>query len=139
MSFSRPALVRSAARLGSAGLLCVAVVLSGCATSWKTRQAAPEEVLRSTGETEVQVILTNGARVVLRDPGVEGDSLVGWSKPKPAELPERQAFALADIHALATRKNNVPLNLTLGLLTGTAVAFGLAGGIRLLCYSAGCD
>lgn len=115
------------------------MVLNGCATSWKARAAGPEEVLRSTGETEVQVILTNGAHVILRDPGVEGDSLVGWSKPSAAASPERQAFALADIHALATRQNNVPLNLTLGLLTGSAVALGLVGGLFLVCYTAGCD
>ena len=85
------------------------------------------------------MILTNRAHVILQDPGIEGDSLVGWSKPRAAELPERQAFALADIDALATKQNNVPLNLTLGLLTGSAVALSLAGGLLLLCYAAGCD
>jgi hypothetical protein len=131
--------IRFAARRGRAAVLGLSLAMSGCATSWKIRQAAPQEVLRSTGETYVQVILTTGARVEMRDPGVEGDSLIGWSKGKGDEPPEREAFALSDVRALATKQNNLPLNITLGVVTGTAVAFSLVGVLLVLCASAGCD
>jgi hypothetical protein len=127
-------------RLRATALIAV-LGLSACATTWKVREAAPAAVLQSTGETEVQVRLTTGVRLVLRDPGIEGDSLIGWLKPKGGTVapPARRAFALTEVEALATRKNDTALNLTLGALTGTAIIFALAGTVLLLCYSAGCD
>lgn len=132
------ALVLRASRGPQLVLLSLITLLNGCATHWKARDATPQEVLRSTGETEVQVILTTGARIILRDPGIEGDSLIGWSKPGNAQPLERYAFVLTDVRTVATKKNEVALNLSLGLLTGSAIALSLAGGIVLLCYSSGC-
>jgi hypothetical protein len=100
------------------------------------------EVLSATGTAEVRVTLKNGVRVVLRDPAVEGDSLVGWlSTPSPATgKPVRRAFAVAEVQEVSIRKNNVPANVVLGIVAGSALFFAsVATVVAIVCWDNGCD
>jgi hypothetical protein len=118
------------------------MVLAGCVTNWQPQQAPPAQLIEATGETRVQVRLASGIRVVLRDPGIEGDSLVGWQLTKVstgADAPVRRAFALTDVQQLATRGNNVAPNVILGAATGFAVFVASVVGIYLIVCAAGCD
>jgi hypothetical protein len=118
-----------------------ALVLTGCMTTWQAQQAPPAQLIGMTGETDVQVTLTSGAQTVLRDPGVEGDSLVGWaaSSNGGSGADARQAFALRDVAHLATRKNDAAVNVLAGLATGSAIFFATIIGIWVAVCSQGCD
>lgn len=117
----------------------IALILNGCLTNWQSQPAPPALLLTATGETQVQVRFADRTRVVLQDPGIEGDSLVGWQVTEArtgAEVPVRRAFALTDVQQLATRGNNVAPNVILGAATGVAVFFAsLVGAYLIVCSS----
>ena len=117
------------------------MVLTGCVTTWRTQQVAPAQLLATTGESEVRVTLTGGVKVVLRDPGVEGDSLIGWLQPtRDDAVPVRRAVALADIQGLAVKKNNVGANLIVGIVAGSVAFFAtVAAAYLIICADQGCD
>ena len=118
------------------------MLLNGCLTTWKPREVAPAQLLEATGETEVQVRLVDGRRMVLRDPGIEGDSLIGWQAANDARAgaaPVRQAFALSDVEHLATRGNNVAPNVILGAATGFAAFVASVAAIFVIVCWSGCD
>ena len=80
--------------------------------------------------------------MVLRDPGVEGDSLIGWLKPAfdATGSPVRQAFALGDVRDVAVRKNDFGPNLLLGVVAGTALFFTTAiAAYAIACATQYCD
>lgn len=112
--------------------LLLAAALSGCATNWQPTPAAPAQALHDLGPADVRVRRANGDYVVLRDPAVEGDSLVGWEVPPwdKAGGPARRSLALTDVRQLALRQNDAAGNILLGLLAGT-VAFGVMASIAL--------
>lgn len=128
-------------RLGFLGTLMVGL-LTGCLTTWQPQPVTAARLLETTGETEVQVTLTSGMKIVIRDPGVEGDSLIGWLKPSfdATESPVRQAFALGDVRDVAVRKNDFGPNLLLGVVAGTALFFTTAiTAYAIACATQGCD
>ena len=119
------------------------MVLAGCVTNWQPQQAPPAQLLAATGETQVQVRLASGIRVVLRDPGIEGDSLVGWQQPPgdPAVVPvARRAFALSDVRTVSVKKSNTGANIAIGAAIGAA-AFVTSVVVAwvIVCGSSGCD
>ena len=118
------------------------MVLTGCVTTWEPQPVTPARLLETTGETEVRVTLSSGTKVVLRDPGVEGDSLVGWLKPSfdATGSPVRQAFALGDVRDVAVRKNDFGPNVILGVVAGTALFFVTArSAYAIACATGYCD
>lgn len=117
-------------------------LLAGCVTTWQPQPATPSQLREATGETEVRVTLTSGTKAVLRDPGVEGDSLIGWLKPAfdATGSPVRQAFALVDVRDVAVRKNDFGPNLLLGVVAGTALFFTTAiAAYAIACATQYCD
>lgn len=117
-------------------------LLTGCVTTWQPQPVTPARLLETTGETEVRITLTSGTNVVLRDPGVEGDSLIGWLKPSfdATGSPVRRAFALGDVRDVAVRKNDFGPNLLLGVVAGTALFFGtVITAWAIACSTQGCD
>jgi len=134
---------RSFINRGSRARCLLLVLLTGCATNWQAQQAAPQQVVESTGETEVRVTLKSGTNAVIRDPGVEGDSLVGWQQ-QPGDPPEvalvRQAFALNDIRTVSVRKGNTGANIAIGLGIGAALFLvSVTVAIAIVCGGGGCD
>ena len=127
---------RAAAMLG-------ALLLSGCVMNWQAQPAPPAEVIRSTGESEVRVTMNSGTSVVLRDPAVEGDSLVGWQQPSgdPAEVPvARRASALTDVRTVSVKKSNTGANIAIGAAIGAAAFVASVIGVLLIvCGTSSCD
>jgi len=122
--------------------ILMACLLTGCVTTWQSQPVTPTQLLETTGETEVRVTLTSGTRIVLRDPGVEGDSLIGWLKPSfdATDKPVRQALALGDVRDVAVRKNDLGPNLILGVVAGTALFFTTAiAAWAIACTTQYCD
>jgi len=111
--------------------------------NWQAQPAPPAEVIRSTGESEVRVTMNSGTSVVLRDPAVEGDSLVGWQQPPgdPAEVPvARRAFALTDVRTVSVKKSNTGANIAIGAAIGAAAFVASVIGVLLIvCGTSSCD
>ena len=124
------------------GMLAV-LLLNGCMMNWQAQPAAPAEVIQSSGESEIRVTLTTGANVVIRDPWVEGDSLVGWQQPAgdPAEVAVvRRAFALAEVRTVSVKKSNTGANIAIGAAIGAAAfAASVTVVLLILCGAGSCD
>src|SRR4029453_5747051 len=69
----------------------------GC-SSWQVQQVSPGAWIEAQHPPKVQVRHADGARVTLRHPSVDGDSLVSAGRKDTVRV------ALADVHAVAVRK-----------------------------------
>ena len=123
--------------------MLAAVLLNGCVMNWQAQSAPPAQVIQSSGETEIRVTLNAGGNVVIRDPWVEGDSLVGWQQPPgdPAEVAVvRRAYGLSDVRTVSVKKSNTGANIAIGAAIGAAVfVASVAGALLLSCGGGGCD
>jgi hypothetical protein len=110
----------------------LALALGGCVSSWSPAPVSPAVALRDLGPAEVRIKRASGNYLVLRDPGIVGDSLVGWEIPPwdKGGGPTRQSVALGDVRELAVKRNDPAANILLGVLAGT-VAMGVVASIAL--------
>jgi len=65
-------------------------------TSWKTQEASPEQVIAEE-PGKVQVTLTDGSKLELKEPAVSGDTLSGLDDGTPVHIP------LADVSSIAVK------------------------------------
>jgi hypothetical protein len=102
----------------------LASYLTAC-TSWRVQRLSPEQVLTAEQPTAIQVMRSDGTRVVLTQPEVSGDSLVGLTERGRLSIP------LTDIASVALLKwdpvGTVGLMLGLAALALVAVGVALAG------------
>ena len=123
--------------------MMMALVLNGCVMNWQAQPAPPAQVIQSSGESEIRVTLNSGVNVIVRDPWVERDSLVGWQQPPgdPAEVPVvRRAFALTDVRTVSVKKSNTGANIAIGAAIGAAVfVASVLGAVLIVCGGGGCD
>jgi hypothetical protein len=142
-------LVPGPGRTAGAAVACraasvlAALLLNSCVMNWQAQNAAPAQVIQSSGESRIRVTLNNGINVVIRDPWVEGDSLVGWQQPTgdPAMVPvARRAFALTDVRTVSVSKSNTGANIAIGAAIGAAAFVGSVVVVLLIACGAGsCD
>lgn len=69
-------------------------------TSWRREKTSPRDVLTAQKRDQVRVTLVGGARLELRDPWIEGDSLLGYQGTVPTggertRWPHRRSDAVA--------------------------------------------
>lgn len=127
------------------GRMCrvaVLVLLNGCVMNWQAQAGSPAQVIQSTGESEVRVTLNSGSNVLMQDPWVEGDSLVGWQQPSGdrSEIPlVRRAFALADVRVVSVRKSNTGANIAIGAAIGAATFVASVAALILIVCGGACD
>lgn len=131
-------------RPGSAKLALLALLLlNGCVMQWQAQSAPPAQVIRTTGESEVRVTLKSGPSVILQDPWVEGDSLVGWRQPPgdPSEVAlVRHAYALDDVRVISVKKSNTGANIAIGAAIGAAAfVASVTAVILIVCWGGGCE
>jgi len=112
--------------------------------TWQAQSAPPAQVIQSSGESEIRVTPNAGSNVVIRDPWVEGDSLVGWEQPPgdPGEVAvERRAWALSDVRTVSVKKSNTGANIAIGAAIGAAaLVASVAGAVLIICGGGGgCD
>jgi hypothetical protein len=97
--------------------------LTAC-TSWRVQSLSPQQVLTAEQPTEIQVMMrSDSTRVVLTQPEVSGDSLVGLTEDGRLSIP------LADIASVALREGapGKTVGLMLGLMALAAAAIEVAG------------
>ena len=105
--------------------LLLAATLGGCVSNWQAIPSTPSQALQDLGPGEARIKRANGDYVVLRDPAILGDSVVGWEVPPwdKGGGPARRGVALTDVRQLAVKKNDPVANIFLGVVVGT-FAFG---------------
>ena len=113
-------------------VLATSGLLTGCvATTWHVQSAPPSQVLQGTALTDVRLTTTHNREVQLKNPVMEGASIIGLSR-QPAVGPPvpvgRQAIALSSVKSVAIKQRDPAGS---ALLTGLAV-----GGLVLLTYAA---
>lgn len=123
--------------------MLAALLLNGCVMNWQAQPAPPAQVIQSSGESEIRVTLNSGVNVIVRDPWVEQDSIVGWQPPpgNPAEVPVvRRAFALTDVRTVSVKKSNTGANIAIGAGIGAAAfVASVLGAVLIICAGGGCD
>ena len=104
----------------------IACVLLPCyllaCTSWKTQEAAPEQVLAEGEYDEVQVTLDDGSKVVVDQPQVSDDTLTGLSDGSPVQI---DLAEVTDIDVRGTDAAMTGLAIFGGLVVAAAAAFGI--------------
>jgi hypothetical protein len=122
--------------------VAIALQLAGC-TSWRVQSVAPEQLLAAEHPGQVRVQTRDGTRIVLRDPRLARDSLMGrvsappsWAGPPgQSEGTLRYAVALADVTQVAVRRTNAlkTIGLILAIPAGAIAILGATCG-----YSSDC-
>jgi hypothetical protein len=101
--------------------IVLASYLTAC-TSWRVQRLSPQQVLTAEQPTEIEVMRSDSTRVVLTQPEVSGDSLVGLTNAGRLSIP------LTDIASVALQKGDPvkTVGLMLGLTALAVVALGVA-------------
>lgn len=103
--------------------LMLTAFLSACA-GWQTVGPTPEVAIRDRAPHLVRLTFTDGPASTLRGPTLSGDSVIGELASSPVATPERQAFPLSAISAVAVRHTNALK--TASLIVGGVIVIGLA-------------
>lgn len=98
----------------------LASYLTAC-TSWRVQRLSPQQVLTAEQPTAIQVMRSDSTRVVLTQPEVSGDSLVGLTKGRRLSIP------LTDVASVAVREGDTwkSVGLWLGLMALGVAVFGV--------------
>ncbi len=114
------------------GLVVLLVATSGC-TGFVMRSGPPETIVTEELPEAVAVDTDSETGIILYDPHVEGDSLVGQRLERVGNrrIPNRTAIAVNSIQSLGTEEALVTRSIVLGL--GAA---GAAAALVLLAASA---
>jgi hypothetical protein len=114
------------------GLVVLLVAISGC-TGFVMRSGPPETIVTEELPEAVAVDTDSETGIILYDPHVEGDSLVGQRLERVGNrrIPNRTAIAVNSIQSLGTEEALVTRSIVLGL--GAA---GAAAALVLLAASA---
>ena len=86
--------------------------LSSCVTNWEVQRASPEQVVEEEQPSQIRVTTTDHSEIVLDEPRVSGDTLIGlerdlssfgsiYAAPDTASVLE---IPLADISHMAIKK-----------------------------------
>ena len=100
-------------RQAALGRLFAAVVLTTfllACTSWQVENAAPEQVIARDHPHRLRVDRKDSTQVILFQPRLSGDSLIGFQSPSELSIP------LSDVSSVAEHKLNV--GETVGLAVG---------------------
>ena len=104
--------------------------LSSCVTNWEVQRASPEQVVEEEQPSQIRVTTTDHSEIVLDEPRVSGDTLIGlerdlssygsiYAAPDTASALE---IPLADISHVALKKTDAEKSFKLGVgVVGAAI------------------
>ncbi len=114
-------------RRGAATLVLMALGGTAC-HSWHTERVTPEAVLATRRPPTLRITCTDGSRIVLEQPLLQGDTLVGIGQ-RPSEQREVR-IVLSNVQRVATRR--LSAGRTVGLVgLGVIVVAGVLGAIPI--------
>ena len=111
---------------GTRFLACILLLAfaSSCMT-WRSQSGDTQSIIEAKQPTRIRVYRSDGSRVVLENPTIVEDSLVGMSRTSfgpIATIPYRVAMPLDQIGAVETREINGGLSTLAVLGVGALVA-----------------
>jgi len=106
----------------STALLLLACYLPAC-TSWRTQQAAPQDVIAAQHPQAIRVTRTDGSQVEITSPRIEADTLIGHrAGVAPRDSAEaRVAIPLSEVAQIEVRQNDAGKTIALAAGVGLAV------------------
>ncbi len=110
--------------------------LSSC-TAWHVQSASPAQVVQEEQPSQIRVTTTSDSVVILLEPGVSGDTLIGFVKRDFSGAPDTASalkIPLADISHVALHKTNAGKSVLLGL----GIVVGLVA-VMVAVVAATCD
>ncbi len=116
--------------------------LSSCVATWEVQRASPEQVVEEEQPSQIRVTTTDHSEIVLDEPRVSGDTLIGLERDLSSfgsiyAAPDTAAaleIPLADISHVALHKTNAGKSVLLGL----GIVVGLVAVLSVL-YVATCS
>ena len=120
--------------------LLLPVYLAGC-SSWYVQEVTPQQLVTEGQPKKIRVTLTDGSQVVLEQPRVSGDTLMGKFAPKGV-APSAQVFVrgeqvsipLSDVTDVAIQRTDAAK--TTKLIVWTVLVVGAA--VVVVAYSIVC-
>ena len=106
---------------GRAAVMLIMTVSGAACQSWHTERLAPDAVLATRQPAQLRVTRADGSRIVIEQPALVNDTLVGSGRGH--HRGEEQRVALADVRKVATRRFDA--GETIGL--AAVVCAGLYG------------
>lgn len=103
-------------------LLLLVIYLLGC-TSWQVQQVAPPQLIAERQPSRVRVTRADQSRVVLRDPTIVGDALVGALDSAKAVWESR--VALSEVQRIEVQHGDAGRTIGLAVLAAGLVVFAL--------------
>lgn len=110
--------------------------LSSC-TAWHVQSASPAQVVQEEQPSRIRVTTTSDSVVILQEPRVSGDTLIGFVKRNfsgGTDTASALKIPLADISHVALHKTNAGKSVLLGL----GIVVGLVAVISVV-YVATCN
>ncbi len=97
--------------------------LSSCVTNWEVQRASPEQVVDEEQPSQIRVTTTDHSEIVLDEPRVSGDTLIGLERDLSSfgsiyAAPDTAAaleIPLADVSHVALKKTDAEKSFKLGL------------------------
>ena len=93
-------------------LLQLSVFLSAC-MSWQTQPVSPTQLINDQRPSVVRVTRPDSSRIVLREPVVQGDTLIGFPQSATADSLIRTRVPLADVQDIAILRSDPNKNTLL--------------------------
>jgi|SRR5687768_15204458 len=115
-------LVRHISRV-AAGI--VVVLLAAACQSWKSDQRPVPEVVQEQRDGKVALSTNNVGRIVVSNPTIEGDNVVGTRTHGTGVESSRTAIPVSEVRSVETRQLSVLRTIVLGVLiaVGAVLAF----------------
>ena len=124
--------------------LLLPAFLAGC-SSWYVQEVSPQQLLTEEQPGKIRVTLTDGSQVVLQQPRVSGDTLMGRVAGKGRTpsgemfVSEQMSIPLSDVADVAIQRTDA--GKTTAFILGTVVVVGGAVvlvGYLIVCGSGDC-
>jgi hypothetical protein len=102
-------------------LLIPLITLEYSCTTWKAQARNPADVVSGNSLQKVRIKTANNKRLVVYDPVIDGDNLIGWEKPRHTG-PRNASLPLSDIRSIEVRRPSIGRSIAFGLGAGATIA-----------------
>ena len=120
---------------GRAAVMLIMTLHGAACQSWHNERLAPDAVLATRQPAQLRVTRADGSRIVIEQPALVGDTLVGSGRGHHRREEER--VALADVREVATRRFDAGETIGLAAVVGAGL-YGAFLALFLASCGSGC-
>ena len=117
--------MRFAPRISRFAAGVVVVLLAGACQAWKSDQRPVPEVVQEHRDGKVALSTHNVGKIVVSNPTIEGESIVGTRSAASGVANSRTAIPVSEVRSVETRQFSVMRTVGLGIaiVLGAILAF----------------